>query len=166
MIYIPNQALEFYVNKKVKESLYGVIAAVFLFVILSFGLYYKSSSTIIYSINLIVVGIICSCLIYSLTIMEGVKINKIVNEVIITNNIASFKTYSYKFLFYKIASQNFELSKDNIELQEIPFPFNSSGLSDNKTYCINLNGRNIYLCYECFSNNLLLELNAKGNAKN
>lgn len=121
MTYISNQALEFYVNKKVKESLYGVIAAVFLFVILSFGLYYKSSSTIIYFINLIVIGIICGSLIYSLTIMEGVKINKIVNEVIITNNIASFNTYSYKFLFYKIAPQNFELSKDNIELQEIPF---------------------------------------------
>lgn len=164
MTFKANESLDYYINKKTKGSLYGVILAISLFIILSCGFYYNSSSTEIYCVEIAGAFIISCAGIYSFTVMEGVKLSKIVKEVTVINNDLTFTTYPYRCLFYIIPQQRYALNKADLKMQEIVFPFNSLGLVNNQTYRVNLKKSDIYICYECFLNSLLLELNTKVNS--
>jgi len=164
MTFKANESLDHYVNKKTKGSLYGVISAIFLFIILNFAFYYNSSSTEIYYIEIAGAFIISCAGIYSFTVMEGVKLNKLVREITLVNNDFAFTTYPYRCLFYIIPPQKYTFNKSGLKIQEVVFPFNSLGLINNKTYRVNLERSDVYICYECFPDNLLLELNIKVNS--
>jgi hypothetical protein len=161
MTFLADEFLEYYVSKKTKGSLYGVISCVFLFVILGFAFYYKSSSTTTYYLNMVVVLLISCAGMYSLTTMEGGKLNKLVEKIIFINNEFILTTYSYRCLFYVIKPLTFEIAKNDIVIQEVDFPFNSLGLDKNKTYCVSVMENKIYICYEHFPDELLQGLVVK-----
>ena len=154
MTFLADDKLDYYVKKKTRASFFSFLAMVFLLILISLKFYYSASSTgefIAESIGGFIIFLAC---IYSMTIIEGKKLNKLVNEIIIVNDKFIFTTYAYKWLINIITPKTIELNKADLNIQEVDFPFNSLGLTDNRTYCLTLGEMKFFVCYECFPDEL------------
>jgi hypothetical protein len=155
--YKANESLEYYVRRKEKESKLSVLFILFLCTVIGYG-FYLNASLEAFKINLGVIVLIGCSFIYSAIVIESVKLNKIVYEIILVNKQIILITYDNKFFFYQVNSKRISINIEDFKLKEVDFPFNSSRLKTNKTYALNVNGGTVYICYECFSNQLAIEL--------
>lgn len=142
--------LNYYAQSKKRGSFWAFLAGLLLPVILgtAFYLHFENYPTFILECSVCV--ILSAGLIYSVTVVEGRNLNKIISHIAINQDTVSFTTYSYGFSFFKISAQQLEINKNELLIKEVPFPFNSSGLDHNRTCKLTYHGDDFFLVYDCF----------------
>ncbi|WP_158994321.1 hypothetical protein [Mucilaginibacter sp. L196] len=151
MSFLADETLEYYINKKTRGSVWGIVFALFLIFIFANAFYYKTSSTTEYWLSMLFIVFITVIFLRSIMVVDGHKLNKIVNEIEVLENSIVLHTYSFKILFYKIPERIFTINKDDLIIKEVGFPFNSQGLQKTETWEVDIKEESIYVVYNCFS---------------
>jgi len=138
MTFLADETLEYYINKKARESRWGVAFGIILLFILANALYYKTSSTTEFYFSMIPVLFLIFFYLRSVTVFEGRKINKLVNEIEVLETQIVLHTYFCKLLFFKIPEKVFAINKNDLSLKDVPFPFNVQGLQKTETWEVNI----------------------------
>ncbi|MFC0515741.1 hypothetical protein ACFFGT_16085 [Mucilaginibacter angelicae] len=152
--------LNYYAQSKKRASFWASIAGLLLPFILGTGFYLHFDNYPVFIFECLVCVVLSAALIYSVTVIEGRNLNKIISQIEINQDTINFTTYSYGFSIFKINARQLEMNKGELTIKEVVFPFNSFGLDHNKTLKLVYNGADFFLVYDCFPVELKAQLTA------
>lgn len=150
-----------YIKRKETEAKYSIIIGIIVFAIIGTGFYLKLDNISLVIFNLIVIAIPISIYIYMSTFKQGANMNKILSSVIVNESDYQMVSYAFEAWFLKIPTVSIVTAKDAVIIKKVEFPFNEDGIEGDKkeTICLIVDGREFYLLYKYFPNDLLSEFN-------
>lgn len=150
-----------YIKRKETEAKYSILIGIIVFAIIGTGFYLKLDNISLVIFNLIVIAVPISIYIYMSTFKQGVNMNKILSSVLVNESDYQMVSYAFKAWFLKIPPVSIVTTKDAVIIKRVEFPFNEDGIEGDKkeTICLIVDGREFYLLYKYFPNDLLSEFN-------